>query len=372
MMIQSFMSPVFSPFGHILESQSEAGTKRTQLELQPDEPVIFYRHSRPVRLDYLSGMSVLLIRTEYEILYFYLDRAVSIRPDVEFGFLALGEPSAVAIDAEPDQISLPETISPLTEPVHPLHLLTFLPQQSDNGFYFRGEQHPPLELIYVEHGTVNHYCNAQEQAIHAGELLLIGGNQWHMQHAEGEVRFLTIGFLWDGLPFSTIANQIMTATTDLRNELSSLQQLFASQNPYRHELLNARLKLLLLELLNPDSGIPRRMPSSDKMKNQLVDQALRYISQHAGDVCSVADLAAAVNVSPAYLSTLFRQNLDISPGKYITRIRLEECKTLLLTGRLSVSEVADRMGYSSVQHFSKQFRQWTGLSPSQYYRKHRK
>ena len=63
MMIQSFMSPVFSPFGHILESQSEAGTKRTQLELQPDEPVIFYRHSRPVRLDYLSGMSVLLIRT---------------------------------------------------------------------------------------------------------------------------------------------------------------------------------------------------------------------------------------------------------------------------------------------------------------------
>lgn len=371
-MIQSFMSPVFSPFGHILESQAEADSEKVLLKLQPDEPVIFYRHNRPVRLDYQSGMSVLLIRTEYEILYFYLDRAVSIRPEVEFGFLALGDPSTVSMDAEPLHCSLPETVSPLTEPVHPLHILTFLPQQSDNGFYFRGEQHPPMELIYVERGTVNHYCSGQEQAIHAGELLLIGADQWHMQHAEGEVRFLTIGFLWDGLPFSNIANQIMSATTELQEELSTLQQLFASKDPFRHELLNARLKLMLLELLNPDNGIPRRMPSSDKMKNQIVDQALRYISQHAGEVCTVADLAAKVNVSPAYLSTLFRQNLDISPGKYITRIRLEECKTLLLTGRLSVSEVADRMGYSSVQHFSKQFRHWTGLSPSQYYRKHRK
>ena len=56
------------------------------------------------------------------------------------------------------------------------------------------------------------------------------------------------------------------------------------------------------------------------------------------------------------------------PGKYIIRIRLEECKTLLREGELPMGEIAEKMGFSSAQHFSKQFRSCFGISPSQYVR----
>jgi transcriptional regulator GlxA family with amidase domain len=78
----------------------------------------------------------------------------------------------------------------------------------------------------------------------------------------------------------------------------------------------------------------------------------------------VAELASAVNVSQTHLTNLFQVYLGMSPAKYITRIRIEECKQLLSCGELSVGEIAEMMGYSGIPHVCKQFRRWTGVSPA--------
>lgn len=101
-----------------------------------------------------------------------------------------------------------------------------------------------------------------------------------------------------------------------------------------------------------------------RMHRQIIDQAMQAVSANIRERYSVPELASAVNVSQTHLTNLFQVYLGVSPAKYITRIRIEECKKLLSSGELSVGEIAEMMGYSSIPHFCKQFRQCTGVSPA--------
>ena len=75
-----------------------------------------------------------------------------------------------------------------------------------------------------------------------------------------------------------------------------------------------------------------------------------------------------VHVSVPYLYKLFQLHLGTSPGKYINKIRIEECKMLLREEKLPMGQIAERMGFSSLQHFSRQFRSICGMTPTQYVR----
>lgn len=79
-------------------------------------------------------------------------------------------------------------------------------------------------------------------------------------------------------------------------------------------------------------------------------------------------IAQAVGLDYAYASSLFSSIEGISIEKYIILQRIERVKELLVYDELSLSQIADQLGYSSVQHLSSQFKKFTGLTPS-YYKK---
>ena len=66
-----------------------------------------------------------------------------------------------------------------------------------------------------------------------------------------------------------------------------------------------------------------------------------------------------------YLSTLFSSVEGITLEQYIIRQKIERVKELLFYDELNLSEIADKMGYSSVAHLSGQFKKVTGLTPTQ-------
>lgn len=67
-----------------------------------------------------------------------------------------------------------------------------------------------------------------------------------------------------------------------------------------------------------------------------------------------------------YLSSLFSSIEGITIEKYVILQRIEKAKELLMYDELSLSQIADRLGYSSVQHLSQQFKKTTGLTPSHF------
>jgi len=67
-----------------------------------------------------------------------------------------------------------------------------------------------------------------------------------------------------------------------------------------------------------------------------------------------------------YLSSLFSSIEGITIEKYVILQRIEKAKELLMYDELSLGQIADRLGYSSVQHLSQQFKKTTGLTPSHF------
>lgn len=100
----------------------------------------------------------------------------------------------------------------------------------------------------------------------------------------------------------------------------------------------------------------------------MVGHAQRFIGQNVRMKLSVPMVAREVGVSPSYLTALFHKNLQISPGEYIRRAKLQESKLMIREGKMNFTEIAQVLQYSTVHHFSRQFKEKFGITPTEYAR----
>lgn len=368
MVIRPVNDPAFTAYGVVREVPGEA--KPVSIPIFRQDPVPLYCFSRDTHWDYGEGMTVLLIRDRGTLKRFYLDRAVTILAGVCFGFYPLSPDSTVS--GEPELMRESDCVGYAQRPETPPdsrrpEIFTLFAQSGRDGLYFRGELHPPLELVYLEKGVLHNYCEGKEQILHPGELLLFGPNQWHMQYSDGQVQFLTLSFLWEDHDFSGLTNRVIAAPVEIQQSIRSLLREYGQRLPNRDAFISAQVELLLLQILRlpVDMKLHKKpSPTSERLHRQIIDKAVQIIASRIYGKLTVPELAAAVNVSASQLTALFQEYLGVAPAKYITRIRLEESKTLLANRKLSVGDVSRQLGYSSIQHFSKQFSAWFGYPPS--------
>ena len=130
-----------------------------------------------------------------------------------------------------------------------------------------------------------------------------------------------------------------------------------------------QLKQLLLYLVR-ETVVPRggKLQASNAIhaENEIIRQAQQYISTHIREKLSVPLVARQVDVSPSYLTALFHKNLQISPGEYIRRTKLQESKQMIRENNLNFTEIAAALQYSTVHHFSRQFKEKFGITPTEY------
>lgn len=108
-------------------------------------------------------------------------------------------------------------------------------------------------------------------------------------------------------------------------------------------------------------------------KTEVAEQIKRTIIQliHSGEVenlqVNLSDyLAKALDKDYSYLSSLFSAEEGITIARYVVLQKVERCKELITYEELTLSQIAYQLGYSSVAHLSNQFKQVTGLTPSEY------
>lgn len=101
-----------------------------------------------------------------------------------------------------------------------------------------------------------------------------------------------------------------------------------------------------------------------------VSEAMRYVRKHyQREDLAISELAGHVGISNSRLSVLFKQDTGITINQFITGIRIERAKELLLQGNYKVYEVAEQVGYVTSQYLSKIFYRETGCYPAEYKRK---
>ena len=99
---------------------------------------------------------------------------------------------------------------------------------------------------------------------------------------------------------------------------------------------------------------------------KLVVDAVRTIENEYGFLYGVEDLADRMGVSKSYLIRLFKMHLNVTPGQYLEKHRIFESKLLLSSGELSVDTIAKICGFSCSNYFSKVFKKYTGINPTQF------
>ncbi|HEX7757396.1 MAG TPA: AraC family transcriptional regulator [Niabella sp.] len=156
----------------------------------------------------------------------------------------------------------------------------------------------------------------------------------------------------------------------VRNELEKLSlspvsielgevTLAAPPTPEKYTQLNQALKTLGFEIIDD-----RKSRIIEQIKNIIIDM-IHHAAEEPAVNLSVL-LSAKLNYDYNYLSNIFSEVEGITIEKYLIAQKIEKVKELMMYDELSLSQIADRLGYSSVAYLSNQFKKQTGLSPSFY------
>ena len=239
-------------------------------------------------------------------------------------------------------------------------------REEERAFLFPGGANPMPELLYVEQGSLHSVAEGREQHLQQGDFVVYGPDQWHMQYADTSVapRCLRIFFRIES-DLSGLQNRKFTAIGAVKHVFEQLLQEQERTEAYADEMILVLLNQLLLIMMRQAAAQP--LPDN-RMKGEyrIIHQTQLFVSSHVWEDLSVPFVAHHVDMSPSYLTALFQKHLAIAPAEYIRRVKLQESKRLIRENKLNFTEIAAELQYSTVHHFSRQFKEKFGMTPSEY------
>ena len=378
-MIRNLNQVSFQGYGTILPERAHAAKiidrgERQTLTLTKGAASV-YRAVSEVWLNCGTGMTILSVSSDGDTYYhFYLDKPVCVRGGVFFALTPFQETSSaeMAVTVTPEVIGNYSMDSLKVE--HRMRvegLYTFFYHEKEKGFLFPGESHPMPELTYVDQGSLHSVADGQDLLLRQGDIVIYGSDQWHMQYADIGVapRYVTITFDLAGEDLKPLLNRKFTAPQQAVQLLQMMLREQERMDAYSNDMILSQLSMLLLTLLRQtESPKDTKLQTANAVhsENEIVRQAQIFISTHIREKLSVPLVARQVDVSPSYLTALFHKNLQISPGEYIRRIKLQESKQMIRENDLNFTEIAAALQYSTVHHFSRQFKEKFGITPTEY------
>ena len=127
--------------------------------------------------------------------------------------------------------------------------------------------------------------------------------------------------------------------------------------------------LLALKQATGDCPVVFADPSFDKPHRKLTDAVKVYVCGHMMERLTISDIAEHFEMSPNYLSTVFKKRTGQGLSSYMTSAKIDKAMELMRQRRIKVREVAEMLGYENSYYFSKVFKKVTGLSPKEWRRK---
>ena len=370
------LNPVsFQKYGTILHHNSPAFVApehRIGLALTKQQIPIRLSEQN-VQLYPQPGLCVLSVAFgEEDYVHYYLDKSVTLKDGLRFFLTPFDDRAALHITGKYQmQDVLPNGIDfRVSRTLGLPRLYTFFYQEREQGFVFPGESHSMYELTYVDKGTLHCVSEGLDVKLEAGDMILNSPGQWHMHYSDIGVApgYVTISFDIEGMDLTSLAGRRFQSP---QRAIDILRQMLREQehpDSYSEDMILGQLRQLLLMLVrqNQAQPTPMRKPQGLNNENEIIRRAQQYISQNVRRKLSVPVVAQNADVSASYLTSLFHKHLQISPGEYIRRIKLQESKQMIREGNMNFSEIANALQYSTIHHFSRQFKEKFGITPTEY------
>ena len=244
-------------------------------------------------------------------------------------------------------------------------LQAFSGEEKESGFLYAGELCETPKLICVQRGSLHCIVDGQDFLLQTGELVVCAAGQWYMQYADVGVapRVVSVDFCAGEEALKSLGNRKIAASPESTELIQRMQSEWQRKDSQSSSMLLLYLNLLLLTLLRqPQPGAKKQSAG----ESRIICAVQQFIAAHARQKLSVPLVAQQVDVSPSYLTALFQKNLRISPGEYIRRVKLQESKQMIKEKERNFTEIAAALQYSTVYHFSRQFKEKFGITPTEY------
>jgi AraC-like DNA-binding protein len=139
---------------------------------------------------------------------------------------------------------------------------------------------------------------------------------------------------------------------------------FSQEQPGRDLMLQSILYKFLYLLTNNTSIVNK--PIQNDMPRRYVEAATKYMFNNYFNDITISEVASHVNVTRAYLFRLFKKYLGTSPQQFLINVRLKKASDLIGNTNLTIGDIARSVGYRDVLLFSKVFKKYFTIPPSQF------
>jgi len=182
------------------------------------------------------------------------------------------------------------------------------------------------------------------------------------------IGFLQTGQVFPRKPSEAQYNRMvkLVAEWGLQVDQSTLREAYFSTRvltPKQHESI---IKLLTIFAQHLSMITNQVVVQQDNAEPPVIARAKQFIIEHQTEDLSLGQVAKAVNTSTFYFCKMFKKVTGINFTDYLSRVRIEKAKNLLLNPNLRISEIAYEVGFQSLTHFNRVFKRIIGQSPTQY------
>lgn len=248
--------------------------------------------------------------------------------------------------------------------------------------------HEEFMIFYIEKGTAVIHCNSQTLPVKAGDLVVINPNDIH--YVESRCTHLIESSIIIDLTFllsykkdicqtkyiAPLLENYIRFENKLENDEELVRQVKNLIEEYEQKKIGYEL-VIKAEIYRIFASLMRRHTVSvaEEVKNKQHHQLrslLEYIDKHYQQKITLKELAAIANVSPQHLCRLFKNIAGMPPIDYINYLRINEARRLLQQRHLKVGEVARIVGFSDSNYFSRLFKKYNHISPTNMQKDHQK
>lgn len=280
--------------------------------------------------------------------------------------------------------------TPVRRALHIDALITVHYFEYTKDYTFSGEAHPFWELVYVDKGEVDVTADGAVRHLRQGDILFHKPGEFHSLYANGVVapNLVVIAFSCESETMTTFENALYKAGEAERNLIAAIiaeakgaftsplddpatkMLVRADEAPFAAEQMTVlHLEQLLIRLCRREAATPTmRISSSIKMRSDhdLVNRIIAFMEENTYGNLTFADVCRFSAQSATNLKTIFKSITGVGVMSYYRALKIDEAKRMLREGDGNITQIADRLGYTSVHYFSRYFKRVTGMTPSEY------
>ena len=306
---------------------------------------------------------------------FIINRSLHIKKGIYFNFISISDEASVEVltNTEFKSITLdnPFNYSNISSSLDISEIYTKFYQEKGTNYNFSGEKHSYWELTYVDKGELLTTIDGVSYHLKQGDLIFYAPMQFHTQSTFEKISssYLTINFKMNFNHADLLCNKIFSLKRDSYFIVTRLIEELSNDNLYSDDLSLCYLKELIIQMLRLDNSHFHSKPTTHMQQtyeNELLNDILLYIDNNIYEKISVSTLCEHFCISTSMLHSLFRKNMNNTAKNYINELKLSKSKELIRNSTHTLSEISEMLGFSSIHYFSKKFKSYFNISPTEY------